>query len=248
MKLNIKGYFDFPPIIKKIKLAKEHVSYRFYKALLSMRYCFFLFLMVCLQAAGQDKATFHISGRVTDNNNAPLSGVSVKAKGTQQGTVTDTGGNFDLNFSAGTTPVVLLSYIGYDTREVKVASNQKLSIVLTQAANTLNDVVVIGYGKQKRTTVTAAVSTVGGDQITKAPVANISNALGGRVSGVISRQASGAPGADNDQIQIRGIGTTGSAVPLVIVNGIPRDYNQLDPNEIETITILKDAAAVARPC
>lgn len=229
--------------MKKIACLSIQVSARFFIGLLSIGCCFLL--LVCTQAFGQSKAPLHISGRVTDNSNAPLSGVSVKPKGTQQGTVTDAAGNFDITFSFTAAPVVTFSYVGYNNQEVKVANNQKLNIVLAQATNTLNDVVVIGYGKQKKTTVTAAISTVGGDQITKAPVANISNALGGRVSGVISRQSSGAPGGDNDQIQIRGIGTTGSSAPLIIVNGIPRDYNQLDPNEVETVTILKDAAAVA---
>lgn len=202
-------------------------------------------LMLSLQATARDKIQFHISGKVIDNNNAPLLGVSVKVKDTQQGTATDAAGNFDLAFSADANPVIVFSYVGNENEEVTVKNNQKLKIVLTQGASMLNDVVVVGYGKQKKATLTAAISSVDGEQLTKAPVANISNALGGRVSGVISRQSSGAPGADNDQIQIRGIGTTGNSMPLVIVNGIPRDYNQLDPNEIETITILKDAAAVA---
>lgn len=230
--------------MKTIILDKRQWSAVFYKALLCSRFCFILFIVAHLQASGTDRAV-HISGTVTDGNNVPLSGVSVKVKGTQQGTVTDAAGKFDMNFSTDVSPVIIFSYIGFAAQEVAVTHNQKLTIVLAPAGNTLDDVVVIGYGKQKKTTVTAAVSSVGGDQITKATVANISNTLGGRVAGVINRQSGGAPGADNDQIQIRGIGTTGSLVPLVIVNGIPRDYNQLDPNEIETVTILKDAAAVA---
>lgn len=216
----------------------------FFKALLYVNICCCLLLLPALQSSAQNK-TFNISGTVTDANNAPLFGVSVKVKGTEKGTSTNAQGNFILTFSGAAKEGIVLSHVGFETKEITVTNSQKLNIVLTQEVSTLKDVVIVGYGKQKKTSVTAAISSVDGDQLVKAPVANISNTLGGRVSGVISRQASGEPGSDNDRIQIRGIGTTGSSVPLVIVNGIPRDYNDLDPNEIETITILKDAAAVA---
>lgn len=239
-----KKHFVFVMNVKKFISGKAQLTALFYRVLYYSHFCFLLIMVADVQATGT-RITIHVSGSVTDNNNAPLPGVSVKVKGIQQGTVTDAAGKFDINFSVNAYPVIVFSYVGFELQEVAVKNNQVLNIVLAPAGSTLNDVVVIGYGKQKKTTVTAAVSSVGGDQITKATVANISNTLGGRVSGVISRQSGGAPGGDNDQIQIRGIGTTGSSVPLVIVNGIPRDYNQLDPNEIETITILKDAAAVA---
>jgi TonB-linked SusC/RagA family outer membrane protein len=186
-----------------------------------------------------------VSGRVTGNNNEPLSGVSINVKRSQLGTITDAQGNFSLNIPDNVAPVLVFSYVGYVNKEIVVSNNRKLTVKLEQVAGGLDEVVVVGYGKQKRASLTAAVSSIGGEQITKAPVANISNTLGGRVSGVISRQSSGAPGDDNDRIQIRGIGTTGNSAPLVVVNGIPMDYNNLNPNEIETITILKDAAAVA---
>jgi TonB-linked SusC/RagA family outer membrane protein len=191
------------------------------------------------------EAVIHISGRVTDNKGQPLSGVTVKVQNTQQGTITDQEGYFDLRFSDDVSALVVFSYVGYDTKQVKVSDNEKLTIVLERNGGGLNEVVVVGYGKQKKTSVTAAVSSVDGRELTKAPVANISNTLGGRVAGVISRQNSGAPGGDADRIQIRGIGTIGNSNPLVVVNGIPMDYNQFNPNEIETISILKDAAAVA---
>jgi TonB-linked SusC/RagA family outer membrane protein len=194
---------------------------------------------------GKVNEPLHIRGRVTDSKGVALSGVSVKVRDSQLGTVTDASGNFELRIPDNVTPVLQFSYIGYDTRDMLVSNNKKLTVVLEQSDNKLNDVVVVGYGKQKRTSVTASISSIDGEEISRAPVANLSNTLGGRVSGVISRQSSGAPGADNDQVQIRGIGTSGSSSPLVIVNGIPTDYNQLNPNEVETITILKDAAAVA---
>lgn len=202
-------------------------------------------LLLCLQSGAQNKLNYSVSGAVSDSNNVPLSGVSVKVKGGMQGTSTDAEGKFSLSFTANKNPLLIVSYVGFETKEIPVANSQTLNIILKQEGGTLGDVVIVGYGKQKKATVTAAISSVDGDALVKAPVANISNSLGGRVSGIISRQSTGEPGEDNDRIQIRGIGTTGSSDPLVIVNGIPRPYSQLDPNDIETVTVLKDAAAVA---
>jgi TonB-linked SusC/RagA family outer membrane protein len=187
----------------------------------------------------------HVSGKVTDSKNAPLANVSVKVRGSQLGTVTDANGYFDLHLPDNASPVLVFSYVGFVTREMAVTNSEKLTIILEQAAADMNEVVVVGYGKQKKAVVTEAISSVDGSELVKAPVANISNTLGGRVSGVLSRQSSGQPGSDNDQIQIRGIGTTGNSNPLVIVNGVPMNYDILDPSEVETVTILKDAAAVA---
>ncbi len=186
-----------------------------------------------------------VTGRVTGSNNEPLSGVSINVKHSQIGTLTDQEGNFSLRVPDNTSPVLIFSYVGYMAKEVVVTGSGELNIRLEQAEEGLNEVIVMGYGKQKKSSVTAAVSSIAGDEIVKAPVANISNTLGGRVAGVISRQGSGAPGEDDDRIQIRGIGTTGSSAPLIVVNGIPMDYRGFNPNEVESITVLKDAAAVA---
>jgi len=200
---------------------------------------------IVLSPVDKIEAIIQVSGKVSDSKGLPLSGVTVTVKETSLGTVTNNAGEFDLRFQDNTSSIITFSYVGYETKELKVKDGERVTVVLQQAINGLDEVVVMGYGKQKRTAVTAAVSTIGGEEITKAPVANISNTLGGRLAGVLSRQSSGAPGNDNDQIQIRGIGTTGNSAPLVIVNGIPMDYNQLNPNEVETISVLKDAAAVA---
>ncbi|HXO73845.1 MAG TPA: SusC/RagA family TonB-linked outer membrane protein, partial [Puia sp.] len=187
----------------------------------------------------------HVSGKVIDNKGVPLSGISVRVRDTQLGTVTDGEGNFDLRIPEDVSPVLVFSSVGFEKKEMVVSNGQQLKVVLEQEAAGLNEVVIVGYGKQKKMLVTSAISSVDGGDISKAPVASISNTLGGRVSGVLSRQSSGQPGSDNDQIQIRGIGTTGNSNPLVIVNGIPMNYNQLNPAEVESVTILKDAAAVA---
>ena len=120
--------------------------------------------------------------------------------------------------------------------------------MLSPVSQSLGEVVVVGYGTQKKTSLTAAVSTLKGKDISDVPIANLSNGLGGRVSGVIVKQGSGEPGRDGSNIFIRGIASTGATQPLIIIDGIPRDLNQftqLDPNTVESFTILIDAAAVA---
>lgn len=198
-----------------------------------------------LLRADNSNAPIHVTGRITDDKGQPLAGVSVRVRDTQTGTSTDVDGNFDLRIADNASPVLVFSAVGYVTREMAVSNNQRLVISLDGVAAGLNEVVVVGYGKQKKSLVTSAIASVDGDAIARAPVASVSSTLGGRVSGVLSRQNSGQPGSDQDQIQIRGIGTTGNAQPLVIVNGIPTDYNQLNAADIETVTVLKDAAAVA---
>src|SRR5690606_9955831 len=140
---------------------------------------------------------------------------------------------------------LVFTYVGYHQTRLEVTERQPLVIRLAPSSEDLEEVVVIGYGTQKKTSLTAAVSTLKGDDIQSVPVANLSNTLGGRVAGVIVKQGSGEPGRDGSNIFIRGISSTGNSQPLLVVDGIPRDFTQLDPNNIETFTILKDAAAVA---
>jgi TonB-linked SusC/RagA family outer membrane protein len=188
-----------------------------------------------------------ISGKVTDSKNTPLAGVSVKVKNSQLGTVTNGDGLFSLSFPDDVSPIVVFSYVGYEEKEMPVSHNQKLNIVLEQQASGMNEVVVVGYGKQKKSTSTAAVSTLRGKEIADVPVANVNNSISGRIPGVLSFQSSGEPGQDATTLRVRGIGTNQSANSgaLTIVDGIPRSFSQINPDEIESITVLKDAAAVA---
>lgn len=198
-------------------------------------------LFFIANAIAQDKIT--ITGTVTDGT-AALPNVSVYLKGTSQGTTTNDAGKFSIQASRG--QELVFSFIGYEKQTVAVAGQTTLNIVLVQSADqTLNDVVVVGYGTRKKASVTAAISTLKGKEVASVPVANLSNSLGGRVSGVIVKQGSGEPGRDGSNIYIRGISSTGANQPLMIVDGIPRAFQQLDPNSIETFTVLKDAAAVA---
>jgi TonB-linked SusC/RagA family outer membrane protein len=187
-----------------------------------------------------------ISGKVTDDaNGEALIGVSVIVEGTTIGTVTDVKGEFTIE--AAPNAVLEFSFLGYVSQKITVTTDQtNVEIKLVGDIQKLEEVVVVGYGTQKRTTITGSVAAVKGEVVSKLPVANISNALGGQVSGVITRLQGGQPGNDNADIHIRGIGTTGTNTALVVVNGVVRnDINQIDPSTIESVSILKDAAAVA---
>ncbi|MCE7070024.1 MULTISPECIES: TonB-dependent receptor [Dyadobacter] len=184
-----------------------------------------------------------INGRVTDDKGDALPGVSIMIKGRTQGTTTDNDGYYKLTVPDG--PVSLIfSFVGYTSQEV-AADKSSIDIQLTADIKSLTEMVVVGYGVQKKTSVTAAVSTLKGEEVGDIPITNLSNSLGGRLSGVIVKQGSGEPGRDGSSIFIRGISSTGANQPLLIVDNIPRNFQHLDPNTIESFTILKDAAAVA---
>lgn len=185
-----------------------------------------------------------ITGQVTDNKGEELPGVSILIKGSQQGTLSDINGSYSLQVPDNNA-VLVFSFVGYVTQEVPVSALATINIILENDEKALDELIVVGYGTQKKTSVTAAVASMKGSQIASTPVTNLSNGLGGRMSGVIFKQGSGEPGQDASNIYIRGISTTGNSSPLLIVDDIPRAFKDLDPNSIETITVLKDAAAVA---
>lgn len=176
-------------------------------------------------------------------NGVPLEGVTVEAIGFERSTQTDHLGSFTISVSL---PVTLVfRSVGYSEREIEVVNTNTIVAQLTPESFDLDEVVVVGYGVQKKTSLTAAVSTLKGETVESLPIANLSNALGGRVSGVVVKQGSGEPGADGSNIYIRGVSTTGNSSPLLVVDGIPRSFQQLNPSDVETFTVLKDAAAVA---
>ncbi|RRB02684.1 SusC/RagA family TonB-linked outer membrane protein [Larkinella rosea] len=190
-------------------------------------------------------ADITIQGKVTDGAKGDeLPGVSIVLKGSTRGTTSDGTGNYKLAIP-GPDAVLVFSFVGYEPQEVLVGGRSEINVSLKPDIKALSEVVVVGYGVQKKTSVTAAVSTLKGTEIASVPVTNLSNGLGGRLPGVIVKQASGEPGRDGSNIFVRGISSTGNNQPLLIVDGIPRNFQQLDPNTIETFTVLKDAAAVA---
>jgi TonB-linked SusC/RagA family outer membrane protein len=187
-----------------------------------------------------------ITGQILDSKGVPLIGVSVREKGTTIAASTDATGSYKLSVT-DKNAILVFSYIGYNTQEVAVGNQTVINITLADSQTDLNEVVVVGYTTQKRSEITGAISAVKGSDLAKAPVDNITNSIAGQVSGVVGRQfGGGQPGNDNTTFTIRGINTTGNNSPLIVVDGIIRNnINQIDPNSIESVTILKDAAAVA---
>lgn len=186
-----------------------------------------------------------VKGIVTDNNGEPLIGVNVIVKGTNTGTVTDQDGDYSLSVSSNDA-VLVFSYIGYHSIEIVVGNQSMINQVLMEDTHLIDELVVVGYGVQKKETATGAVSSVRGDDLIKSPVANLSNAIAGRMPGVITLQRSGEPGYDGATIRIRGSNTLGNNDPLVVIDGIAAragGLERLDPNEIETISVLKDASS-----
>lgn len=184
-----------------------------------------------------------VSGRVMDPQSQPIPGVNIIEKGTTNGTTTDADGRFSLNVNDANS-VLVVSFIGYVTLEVAVNGRSSIDVTLTEDVQTLGEVVVIGYGVQKRVNVLGSITSVGGEELSSAPVSMVSNALAGRMPGAIIQQGSGEPGNNAADILIRGKSTLGDNSPLIVVDGIPgRDMNSLQATDIESITVLKDASA-----
>src|SRR5690606_38879693 len=188
-----------------------------------------------------------VSGTVTDARGEPLPGVSVLVQGGPDGATTDTEGRYRLNDVAPDATLVF-RFIGYTTDEQPVNGRTTINVQLEEDAETLEEVVVVGFGTQKKATLTGAISKMEGEQLVQSPTANISNSLVGRLPGLVALQPSGEPGYDQSRLKIRGIGTLNEGAesdPLVLVDGVPRNFNEIDPHEIENISILKDASATA---
>lgn len=192
-------------------------------------------------------ADVKVTGTVFDEQGQPLIGAAVQVKGVQNvGTVTDLNGHFSL--SAPAKCVLQFSYIGYISQEISVTSQNRgnLSIILKEDRQQLEEVVVVGYGTQKKATVTGSIASVKGAEIMKSPEANLTNSLVGRMPGLIANQRSGEPGSDHSDILIRGKATFGDTQPLFVIDGVANRWGNIDrlnPSDIETMTILKDASA-----
>jgi TonB-linked SusC/RagA family outer membrane protein len=187
-----------------------------------------------------------VKGQVTDDKGTALPGVTILIKGTTTGTNTDANGNFTLNVPEGKTMLVLSS-VGYQTQEVNVEGKTSITVAMVAGVNgQLGEIVVVGYGTQKKVTVTGAVSQVKGAELAKSPSVNLSNALAGRLPGVTAIQSSGEPGFDGSTIRIRGSNTPNNSGALVVIDGVPDragGFERLNPADIESMSILKDAAA-----
>ncbi len=205
-------------------------------------------------AAVQEKqivlADVAVTGTVFDEKNNGLPGVSVVLKGTNRGSTTNANGQYRIEVPApGTTsePVTLIfSSIGYKRQEILVGKQIVVDATLQPDDQTLNEVVVVGFGTQRKATVTGSLATITTDDLKQSPTANLTNALAGRLPGLMANQFSGGePGVDRSNIYIRGLGTYGNTAPIVIIDGLERSMDYLSPSEIETFSILKDASATA---
>lgn len=187
-----------------------------------------------------------VKGRVTDPSGEPLIGATVIEKGSTNGTATDIDGYFQINLSNAQKGVLVVSYVGFTTEEIAVKGQKEITVVLKEESSVLNELVVVGYGQQKKESVVGAISQVNSGDLLETPSANLSQAITGKIPGVITSQTSGAPGADDASIYIRGRATfAGDAQPLILVDGIERSFSQIAPDDIETISVLKDASATA---
>lgn len=187
----------------------------------------------------------NVTGVVVDASGVPLIGVNVLEKGTTNGTITDFDGKFTLNVSSPNAKLVI-SYIGYVSQEVSAPKNGELKVVLKEDTETLEEVVVVGYGTQKKANLSGSVSSVDSEQLQNRPIQNVSSGLQGLMPGVTITETNGAPGMDSGNIRVRGTGTLNSASPYILIDGVESEaMGDLDPNDIASISVLKDAASAA---
>ena len=209
-----------------------------------LRLCVLL-LMLCSAVYSFGQAT--VSGKVMDGAGEPVIGASVKVKGTSLGAITDLDGMFQVTVNDLKKDVLVVSYLGYETQEIALRGRKTVSVTMSESSVALDEVAVVAYGVQKKETLTGAIASVSTDDLIQSPNASVANALAGKITGLSSVQTSGQPGAEDPKLFVRGIGslTESGASPLVLVDGVERSFFQMDPNEIETLTVLKDASATA---
>ncbi|MET4083883.1 TonB-linked SusC/RagA family outer membrane protein [Pedobacter sp. UYP30] len=195
-------------------------------------------------AFAQNSTPIEVQGKVTDNKGAGLPGVSVKEKNTQNAVITNNEGKYSITLK-NVKATLVFSFVGYTPIE-KIVTGSVVNAMLSDDNKSLNDVVVVGYGTQKKATLTGSISEVKGSDLVKSPQPNLTNSLAGRFSGLIASNRAGEPGYDDSNITIRGFATTGNNDVLVVVDGVPGalgGFSRLDPNDIESISVLKDASA-----
>ena len=211
----------------------------------SRRHAFCFLLVLGLLSSLGAYAQTKVSGKVLDAQGIALPGVSIVVKGTTTGTVSAADGGYTLNAPSRTSTLVF-SYIGFLSQEIPLNNRSEINVTLASDDKMLSEVVVVGYGEQKKETVTGAVATVKGTDLVKSPAVNLSNSIAGRMPGVIATNRSGEPGADGAAIRIRGSNTLGNNDALIVIDGVPAragGIDRLNPADIESISVLKDASA-----
>jgi len=187
-----------------------------------------------------------VTGKVTDAaTGEALIGVTVLVKGTTVGALTDINGNFSIPVSSRQPVTLAISFIGYTAQEILVTPGTPANVGLALEVTAIQEVVVVGYGVQKKESVVGAITQVNSQSLMQAGETTITNAITGKLSGVLTIQTDAEPGSDNANLYVRGLSSWNGSAPLVLVDGVERDFNSIDPNEINTISVLKDASATA---
>jgi TonB-linked SusC/RagA family outer membrane protein len=200
------------------------------------------FLLVFTFSFAQKSVT--VTGRVTNiTNDSSINAASVQVKGAAGGTITDDRGAFSIRVTLPAT--LTINSVGYKTQNVVIGKELNITVRLESAAQDLDQVVVVAYGTQKKATVTGAIATISTKELKQSPAANLSASLAGRLPGLTAVQSSGEPGKDAVSLYLRGQGTINGQTPVILVDGVPRDITYIDPNEVESVTILKDASSTA---
>ncbi|HLU93932.1 MAG TPA: SusC/RagA family TonB-linked outer membrane protein, partial [Membranihabitans sp.] len=197
-----------------------------------------------VQEVYNKRLVLNVSGIVTDPEGEPLIGVNVIVKGSDKGSATDFNGHFTVE-DVDDNDILVFSYIGYQTKELSIDGRNSINVVLLENSQTLDEVIVVGYGTQKKVNLTGAVSTLNGEDLAKRQVAQSSLLLQGVAPGVVVTQRNGQPGRDGGTISIRGKTTLGNSNPLILIDGVEGSINSIDPAMIESISVLKDAASSA---
>jgi TonB-linked SusC/RagA family outer membrane protein len=204
-----------------------------------------VFLLFCLFSLASQAQSRQLKGTVTGSDGLPLSGANITVVGTKIRTAADFDGSFQVTLPKGANKI-MASFVGYTDRTIEVTDQNDLKIVLQTNTTQMQEVVVVGYGTQKKKTLTGAVGVIKGSDLSKRAVASLSTGLQGTIAGVTVQQGSGEPGRDGSTIRVRGLGSFGSSLsPLVLVDGIEMDINQVDMSTVESISVLKDGASAA---
>lgn len=208
-----------------------------------MKRIILIYILAC--SALLSYAQTRISGTVKDGAGVEIIGANIVQKGTLTGTVSDVQGRFSMVLDDSMNRILVISMIGYETQEIDLRNLSIVNVVLREVTVGLDEVVVVGFGTQKKATVTGSIANVGNEQLKEVPVSSVTNALTGRVPGLVTRQESGRPGGDDAKLFVRGRASLNDSDPLVLVDGVERSFAQVDPDDIESISILKDASATA---
>jgi TonB-linked SusC/RagA family outer membrane protein len=209
-----------------------------------MKKIFFLSIISCLIMIQAFAQPYTLSGVVKDETGTGIPGANITVEGTTTGTITDLDGNFRLQVDR-TAKVLMASFIGYKTQRVEIGNRTTFNISLEVSNTDLDEVIVVGFGAQKKVSVVGAISNINSEELAMTATPNLSNSIGGRVSGVIVKLGEGRPGADSPQVNIRGIGTLNNSSPLILIDGMEGDMGRINPEDIESFSVLKDASATA---